>query len=136
MSNTVESSKHFSRDELKCSFAPDAEVLMDLSFMEKLEELREDWARPMHLSSAFRTENHPRERTKPRKYNHLGEPLPYGGMHCRGRAIDCLVAGQDAVDFLRLALKYFGGIGINQKGDWNQRFIHLDDRVHPAMWSY
>ena len=136
MSDTVESSKHFSRDELKCSFAPDAPVLMDVYFMEKLEELREEWGRPMRLSSAYRTEDNPRERSKPLKYDHLGNPLPKGGMHARGRACDVLVAGADAVELLRLAVKYFNGIGINQKGEWNQRFIHLDDRTNPAMWSY
>lgn len=133
---TVECSKHFSRDELKCSFAPDAPVLMDRYFMEKLEELREEWGRPMRLSSAYRTEDNPRERSKPLKYDHLGNPLPRGGMHARGRACDVLVAGADAVELLRLAVKYFNGIGINQKGEWNQRFIHLDDRTNPAMWSY
>jgi uncharacterized protein YcbK (DUF882 family) len=136
MSDTVECSKHFSRDELKCSFAPDAPVLMDVYFMEKLEELREEWGRPMRLSSAYRTEDNPRERSKPLKYDHLGNPLPKGGMHARGRACDVLVAGADAVELLRLAVKYFNGIGINQKGEWNQRFIHLDDRTNPAMWSY
>tara|TARA_R100001086_G_C11751875_1_gene235599 strand:- start:17 stop:427 length:411 start_codon:yes stop_codon:yes gene_type:complete len=136
MSDTVECSKHFSRDELKCSFAPDAEVLMDRYFMEKLEELREEWGKPMYLSSAFRTEDHPRERTKPLKYDQLGNPLPKGGMHARGRAVDVLIAGADAVEFLRLALKYYNGIGLSQRSDWNQRFIHLDDRTNPAMWSY
>jgi uncharacterized protein YcbK (DUF882 family) len=136
MSDTVECSKHFSRDELKCSFAPDAPVLMDAFFMEKLEELREEWGRPMRLSSAYRTEDNPRERSKPLKYDHLGNPLPKGGMHARGRACDVLVAGADAVELLRLAVKYFNGIGINQKGEWSQRFIHLDDRTNPAMWSY
>ena len=133
---TVECTKHFSRDELKCSFAPDAPVLMDVYFMEKLEELREEWGRPMRLSSAYRTEDNPRERSKPLKYDHLGNPLPKGGMHARGRAVDVLIAGADAVELLRLAVKYFNGIGINQKGEWNQRFIHLDDRTNPAMWSY
>jgi len=136
MSDTVECSKHFSRNELKCSFAPDAPVLMDVYFMEKLEELREEWGRPMRLSSAYRTEDHPRERTKPRKYDHLGNPLPIGGMHCRGRAVDVLIAGADAVEFLRLALKYFSGVGLNQVADWQQRFIHLDDRTNPAIWTY
>ena len=105
-------------------------------FMEKLEELREEWGRPMHLSSAYRTEDHPRERTKPLKYDHLGNPLPRGGMHARGRACDVLIAGSDAVAFLRVALKYFSGIGLSQKADWNQRFIHLDDRTNPAIWTY
>ena len=136
MSDTVECSKHFSREELKCSFAPDAPVLMDAFFMGKLEELREEWGRPMRLSSAYRTEHHPRERTKPRKYDHLGNPLPIGGMHCRGRAVDVLIAGADAVEFLRLALKYFSGVGLNQVADWQQRFIHLDDRTNPAIWTY
>ena len=132
---TVECSKHFSRDELKCSFAPDAPVLMDSLFMAALEELREEWGKPMHLSSAFRTEEHPRERTKPLKYDHLGNPLPKGGMHARGRAVDVLIAGSDAVAFLRLALKYFSGVCLSQKGEWNQRFIHLDDGKQ-RIWTY
>ena len=132
---TVECSKHFSRDELKCSFAPDAPVLMDSLFMAALEELREEWGKPIHLSSAFRTEDHPRERTKPLKYDHLGNPLPKGGMHSRGRACDVLIAGSDAVAFLRLALKYFSGVGLSQKGEWSQRFIHLDDGKQ-RIWTY
>ncbi len=132
---TVECSKHFSRDELKCSFAPDAPVLMDSLFMAALEELREEWGRPMRLSSAYRTVDHPRERTKPRKYDHNGDPLPRGGMHARGRAVDVLIAGSDAVAFLRLALKYFSGVGLNQKAEWNQRFIHLDDGKQ-RIWTY
>ena len=133
---TVECSKHFSRDELKCSFAPDAPVLMDRYFMEKLEELREEWGKPMRQSSAYRTEEHPRERTKPLKYDHLGNPLPKGGMHVRGRAVDVLIAGSDAVAFLRLALKYYSGIGLSQKDkNWSNRFIHLDDGKQ-RIWTY
>ena len=133
---TVEFSKHFSRDELKCSFAPDAPVLMDSLFMAALEELREEWGKPIHLSSAFRTTEHPRERTKPIKYDHLGNPLPRGGMHARGRAVDVLIAGSDAVAFLRLALKYYSGIGLSQKDkNWSNRFIHLDDGKQ-RIWTY
>ena len=135
--STVEYSKHFSRDELKCSFAPDAEVLMCAFFIEKLEELRGEWGRPMYLSSAFRTEDHPRERTKPQKYDHNNDPLPRGGMHARGRAVDVLIAGADAVEFLRIALKYYNGIGLSQKDkNWSNRFVHLDDRTNPAIWTY
>ena len=133
---TVECSKHFSRDELKCSFAPDAPVLMDSLFMAALEELREEWGKPMHLSSAFRTPEHPRERTKPIKYDHLGNPLPKGGMHARGRAVDVLIAGSDAVAFLRLALKYYSGIGLSQNDkNSSKRFIHLDDGKQ-RIWTY
>jgi len=57
-------------------------------------------------------------------------------MHARGRAVDVLIAGADAVEFLRLALKYFSGVGLNQVADWQQRFIHLDDRTNPAIWTY
>ena len=133
---TVEHSKHFTRNELRCRFDPNAKVLMDVDFMEALEKLREEWGKPMTISSAFRVEHHPREKTKPLRFDHNGDPLPKGGMHCRGRAVDVLIAGQDAVEFLRIAMKYFNGIGINQKGQWDQRFIHLDDRLNPAMWSY
>ena len=133
---TVECSKHFSRDELKCSFSPDAPVLMDSLFMAALEELRSDWGQPMYLSSAFRTTDNPRERTKPRRYDHNGDPLPIGGYHARGRAVDVLIAGSDAVAFLRLALKYFSGVGLSQKDkNWSNRFIHLDDGKQ-RIWTY
>ena len=123
----VTSSAHFSEDELKCKFT--GQKGMNWDFMQKLEALRLEWGKPMHLSSAYRSSEHPAERAKSSPGYHHGKSAEGGG-----QAVDVLIDREDAVAFLKLALKYFNGIGINQKGEG--RFIHLDDRSEPAMWSY
>jgi uncharacterized protein YcbK (DUF882 family) len=56
-------------------------------------------------------------------------------MHSQGRAVDVLVTGSDAYTLVKLALAHgFGGIGVQQTGDG--RFIHLDNREVPSIWSY
>jgi hypothetical protein len=51
--------------------------------------------------------------------------------------------GADALELVALALAYgFTGIGVNQKGAHDGRFIHLDDldnapgQPRPCIWSY
>jgi uncharacterized protein YcbK (DUF882 family) len=57
------------------------------------------------------------------------------GMHTTGLAADIGVSGAEAVQVLRLALEAgFKGIGVQQKG--NGRFIHVDMRETPTVWSY
>ncbi len=103
---------------------------MDSEMVEKLEALREEFGQPMRLSSAYRDPKlHPRERMKPNG----------PGYHGKGMAVDVLIYGPDAIRLLKLAIKHgFNGIGINQKNDFSQRFIHLDTRSpeKSAIWSY
>ena len=126
--STIESSPHFSREEFACSFTNNC--AMDLEMVEKLEVLREEFGQPMRLSSAYRDPKlHPRERLK------SNGP----GYHGKGMAVDVLIYGADAIRLLKLAIKHgFNGIGINQKNDFSQRFIHLDirDTEKSAIWSY
>lgn len=126
--STVESSLHFSREEFACSFTNNC--AMDSEMVEKLEALREEFGQPMRLSSAYRDPKlHPRERTKPNG----------PGYHGKGMAVDVLIHGPDAIRLLKLAIKHgFNGIGINQRNDFSQRFIHLDTRSpeKSAIWSY
>jgi zinc D-Ala-D-Ala carboxypeptidase len=120
----VDHSEHFSTDELKCKFTGNCE--MDSFFMEMLESLRVIYDKPMILSSAYRDPSHPREKTKTKP-----------GMHAKGRAVDVLCLGDDAHRLLYLAIQLgFKGIGVNQRGEQNQRFIHLDNRETRAIWSY
>jgi hypothetical protein len=50
-------------------------------------------------------------------------------------AVDLGVQGAEAVAVLRLALGLgFTGIGVQQKGAG--RFLHLDLRREPTIWSY
>jgi uncharacterized protein YcbK (DUF882 family) len=103
---------------------------MDLEMVKKLEALREEFGQPMRLSSAYRDPKlHPRERMKPNG----------PGYHGKGMAVDVLIYGADAIRLLKLAIQHgFNGIGINQKNDFSQRFIHLDTRnpEKSAIWSY
>jgi uncharacterized protein YcbK (DUF882 family) len=127
---SVSESKNFSREELKCSFSGECEIEEDA--LEKLQALRDEWGKPIKLSSAYRSAENPRERTKK-----TGPGYHHGVNGNGGQAFDVLIAGEDVPPFIALAIKHgFRGIGVNQKGEWNQRFIHIDTRDKYACWSY
>ena len=99
---------------------------MDPKFMEMLDSLRLAYSKPLRVSSGYRDTSHPSEAKK---------TAP--GWHARGRAADLLVSGGDAYHLLRLALSIgFTGIGVSQAGAIDKRFLHLDNRPEPAIWSY
>lgn len=92
--------------------------------MEMLVELRLAYDRPMPVISSYR-------------------PPPDKGNHSAGRAVDVNVWGADALDLIVLALKFgFAGIGVDQKGPRNKRFVHLDNlpnsetKPRPWVWTY
>lgn len=117
---------HFKREELQCKFDP-SQCSMNPEFMARIEELRVAWGKPLRVSSAFRSKQHPRERTKPNP-----------GRHTAGEAIDFAIYGAEALDFLKLALELgFKGVGCHQRQEFDTRFIHLDHRLEiPAFWTY
>lgn len=123
----VDFSPHFKRHELECRYSARCE--MQSNFMEKLEAIRIEYAKPMILSSAYRdTLKHPAEQGKAKL-----------GYHAQGRAVDVLVFGADALRLIEIALRHgMGGIGVSQasKTPHSERFIHLDDRDEPMIWSY
>ena len=121
----ADSSKHFSRKELQCSASGNCE--MQESLLNKLESVREEYGKPMRVSSAYRDpELHPIENKKLNP-----------GEHSRGNAIDILCWGQEAVQILKLLLKHgFTGIGVSQKGQFDSRFLHADLRKTPTIWCY
>ena len=96
--------------------------------MDKVQELRNRYGKPMPETSGYRCPKHPQEATK---------TVP--GAHQLGLAIDIGLQGKEAYDLLKLAMEMgFTGIGVNQKG--NGRFIHLDiatnELPRPMIWSY
>lgn len=122
---------HFQADEVKCKCG--CGMLPRLAFMEKVEALRIKLGRPARVSSGARCPEYNA------KVSHTGRTGP----HTTGRAIDLLVSGLVAYELLELATSCgFTGIGISQKGDHLQRFIHLDDLTNepgqprPWVWSY
>ena len=102
-------------------------------FMDRLEELRKSFDSPMIVSSGYRSEEH----------NERVSSTGKTGPHTTGRAVDILIAGELAFKLHRLAPMHgFTGIGVNQKGDWSGRILHLDDLPdgpgcpRPRLWSY
>jgi len=121
-------STYFSQHEFKCSHTGQCD--MNPEFIDKLNDLRLAFGKPMTITSGYRHVSHPIERKK---------QTP--GAHTTGQAADIAVSREDAFHLLSLALsKGFTGIGIQQKG--SGRFIHLDtlenspERPRPTIWSY
>jgi uncharacterized protein YcbK (DUF882 family) len=115
--------KHFKPAEFTCKCGC-GKADMKPEFMGRLQALRMIWGKPMVITSGYRCQNHPVEKAK---------STP--GTHSQGIAADIGISGQDAVSLLRLALDAnFTGIGVQQKG--NGRFLHLDIRETPTIWSY
>jgi len=120
--------KYFTEAELSCSHCQINGI--HISFMKKIEALRESLGFPFIVTSGYRCPQHPIE-AKKQSY----------GAHSTGHAMDLAVRGENAYRLLDGALRAgFTGIGVNQKG--NARFIHLDNiksserRPRPWVWSY
>lgn len=114
--------KHFKKEEFACSHCGENKI--ELDFVKMLDDIRESLGQPMVISSGYRCPEHPREKTK-------DEPGP----HSTGRAADILCAGEHARDLSKKVVPVFPGIGIHQKGDWDQRFIHVDQLGY-RIWTY
>jgi zinc D-Ala-D-Ala carboxypeptidase len=116
---------NFSEAEFACSHTGACE--MQEHFMDALQELRTIYAKPMPITSGYRSPEHPIEARK-------NKP----GTHATGLAADIGCSGQDAYDILQIAFELgFSGIGVQQKG--SGRFVHLDmweDGPRPNVWSY
>ena len=99
---------------------------MNEEFMRRLQMLRNLYRKPMQITSGYRTAAY-NERIKGAAQS----------MHLQGKAADILVSGADAYELIGLALTVcFKGVGIHQRGNHGQRFVHLDLRETPAVWSY
>lgn len=119
MMQRTKETEHFKIHELQCKCGKCEYPGMDFDFMELLEALRTDpdWDRPMIVSSAYRCPEH----------NQKVSSTGPDGPHTTAKAIDILCYGRDAYLLVHLAFDYgFSGIFVNQKGDFSQRFIHLD----------
>lgn len=117
---------NFKKEEFQCKHT--GKDGMNEEFMHKLQALRNEYGKPMRITSGFRDKTHPIEAAK-------ASP----GAHFTGRACDVAVQGEDALRLVSLAVKHgFTGIGVQQKG--SGRFIHLDDLGNgwprPTIWSY
>lgn len=106
---------------------------MSLSFILTLDDLRTRLGFPLHISSGYRCPWH----------NDQVSTTGFNGPHTTGRAADVLISGEGAFRLVTQSSLggWFTGIGINQKGPHDKRFIHLDDLTapdhpRPRVWSY
>jgi len=122
--------EYFTESELACPCCGINKVKP--SFRRRLNQLRHALGFPLIPSSAFRCRQHNED---------VG-----GGVdsaHLAGRGIDFPIARGRAFRMVEEAQKLgFTGIGLRQKGDTDERFIHLDDllnephRPRPTIWTY
>lgn len=99
--------------------------------MDMLEKLRVVHGSALKITSAYRCPTHNAKESK----------TGTTGVHTIGKAVDIAIAGQEASNLLRLAIKMdFSGIGIKQHG--SGRYIHLDMATEadgfprPIVWTY
>jgi zinc D-Ala-D-Ala carboxypeptidase len=117
---------NFKAKEFQCSHCG-ADGIKE-AVLVKLQAMRNDYGKPMRITSGYRCPQHPVEAKK---------TAP--GAHALGLAADIGVEGAEAHRILNLAFMHgFTGIGVQQKG--TGRFIHVDVRngelPGPAVWSY
>ena len=132
---------HFQPHEFycRCGFAACSWPEMDMAFIGTLDSFRDFAGMPFRISSGARCSLHINEATK-------NNPGP----HQTGQAADIVMNGVSVHRLLYLLGQYtddgdlypFTGIGLDQNGDFAQRFIHLDQceakpyRPRPHVWTY
>jgi uncharacterized protein YcbK (DUF882 family) len=106
---------------------------MHPAFMDRLQRLRRAFRQPMVITSGYRCPD----------YNARISSTGRDGPHTTGRAVDVHVVGGDALDLLVMAREQgFTGIGVQQRGPHDGRYLHLDDLSdrqagpRPWLWSY
>lgn len=126
--------KHFKPAEFacRCGDCRSDGKEMDTEFIAKLDQLRERSGKAMIITSGYRCP----------AYNKRISSTGFDGPHTTGRAADVLVSGEDAFHLVQQCVLggWMTGIGINQKGPYEKRFIHLDDlppaHGRPRVWTY
>ena len=118
--------EHFTEKELSCAHCKALPTWIG-EFARHLEDLRAEVMMPLPITSAYRCEDHPIEITK-----------RYPGEHHYG-AVDISI--YKPVDVQRLVCVAitsgeWPGIGIKQRGPIEGRFVHLDRRSRPGLWTY
>lgn len=124
--------QYFSKDEFTCQCGCKRNE-MKLSFLLTLDALRSFCDFPFVISSGYRCPEH----------NDNVSSTGKTGPHTTGQAADIAVSGQDAHKLLNQMHRVsITGVGLNQKGPHEKRFIHLDTlpeapgRPRPWVWTY
>ena len=116
--------KYFNYFEFDSPDVQGSGQLMDKEVLDLVDQVRELYGKPIHITSGYRTEAHNE------KVN--GRP---GSSHLKGLAID--VACTASADRYRL-IELFMLVGFNRIGIADT-FIHVDldkDKVQNVIWTY
>lgn len=116
--NNIQVSKNFKLKEFQCKDG-NFQVRLDSRLLKKLQELRDQVARPLIIDSGYRT----------REYNKKLGGSP-NSQHLLGRAADIRIPPLSPEEVARIAETIgFGGIGIYKT------FVHVDVRDGRARWK-
>lgn len=119
------SSKNFSGRELRCKCEQCQQELPNKCTQEAvdaLQRIREEFGKPMHITSAYRCRWHPKEIKKQTV-----------GRHRQGLAFDVAVPwGNERMVLVMLAIKH-GAVRLG----FGKTFLHIDfDTTAPTSWTY
>lgn len=122
--------KNFTRDEFACTHCKKCEVTIEL--VDLLQVMRDEYRKPIFISSGYRCPAHPVEQVK-------DEP----GEHTNGMAVDIVCYTQGALTLLDIALSLgVRRIGLHQKGRASNRYMHIGvgdklTNIYPkSIWTY
>lgn len=123
--------EHFKKAEFDCPCCGANKMARD--FVRKLDDLRSRVNFPLVVSSGYRCAKHNAAVSKTGDH----------GPHTTGRAVDFAIFGRAAfIVVQQWSLGGWGtGLGLNQRGPHQKRFVHLDDleageRYRPTVWTY
>lgn len=112
-------SPNFNRSEFACQCGCGADTV-DTELLDILDELRNHFGKPVHITSGNRCERHNRKI--------CGSP---NSQHLTGRAADIVVSGVTAAEvYAYLADLYRDKYGIGKYQHWT----HVDSRSERARW--
>jgi|SRR5271163_538816 len=121
---------NFVKDEFVCRHT--GICLMTHKLMRLIQDIRTLYGKPIIISSGYRDISHPDEKFKPSP-----------GEHTMGMAADIKVWGEDALSLTGHAIMQgCGRIGLSQRGEYTERFIHLGvgdhavNRFAVGIWTY
>ena len=121
-------SEHFKVREFRCQDRSDP-VFIDTELVELLEKIRVHFAKPVTITSAFRTASHNATVAKAAKYS----------QHLYGKAADIQVRGISVENVYAYADKLLGnagGCGIYPPGLGRANgWVHVDVRKYKSRWK-
>ena len=116
--------EHFNISEFHCKGANCGckETLHDPALSAYLQQIREHFGKPLHITSGYRCQKH---------NGAVGGV--YGSLHTKGQAADFIINGVNPLEIARYA-ESIGVKGIGLYGPDDGNFIHIDTRSVKSFW--